>query len=82
MWKNFERIEMPHDGYDSAYVTEIFVDGSDVYASGYLIKNEDNFRACWWQNGALHLLDIEGSGENSAATAILRHDRKHISADM
>lgn len=76
MWKNFERIEMPHDGYDSAYVTEIFVDGSDVYASGYLIKNEDNFRACWWQNGALHLLDIEGSGENSAATAILRHDRK------
>lgn len=76
MWKNFERIEMPHDGYDSAYVTEIVVDGSDVYASGYLIKGEENFRACWWQNGALHLLDIEGSGENSAATAILRHDRK------
>ena len=76
MWKNFERIEMPHDGYDSAYVTEIVVDGSDVYASGYLIKGEENFRACWWQNGVLHLLDIEGPGENSAATAILRHDRK------
>lgn len=76
MWKNFERIEMPHDGYDSAYVTEIFVDDSGVYASGYLIKGKENFRACWWQNGVLHLLDIEGSGENSAATAILRHDRK------
>ena len=46
MWKNFKRIEMPHDGYDSAYVTEIVVDGSDVYASGYLIKDEENFRAC------------------------------------
>lgn len=76
MWKNLERIEMPHDGYDSAYVTEIVVDGSDVYASGYLIKDEENFRACWWQNGALHLLDIEGSGENSAALSILRHDGK------
>lgn len=28
MWKNFQRNEMPHDGYDSAYVTEIFVDDS------------------------------------------------------
>lgn len=76
MWKNFQRNEMPHDGYDSAYVTEIFVDDSGVYASGYLIKGEKNFRACWWQNGVLHLLDIEGPGENSAATAILRHDGK------
>ena len=76
MWKNFERIEMPHDGYDSAYVTEIVVDGSDVYASGYLIKGEENFRACWWQNGALHLLDVEGASDNSAALAILRHDGK------
>ena len=74
MWKNFERIEMPHDGYDSAYVTEIVVDGSDVYASGYLIKGEENFRACWWQNGALHLLDIENNSGNSIAAAILRHD--------
>ena len=76
MWKNFERIEMPHDGYDSAYVTEIVVDGSDVYASGYLIKGEENFRACWWQNGALHLLDIENNSGNSIAAAILRHDGK------
>ena len=76
MWKNFRRDELPHDGYDSARVTEIFVDGSGVYASGYLIKGEENFRACWWQKGALHLLDIEGSIENSAATAILRHDGK------
>lgn len=76
MWKNFERIEMPHDGYDSAYVTEIVVDGSDVYASGYLIKGEENFRACWWLNGALHLLDIESNSGNSIASAILRHDGK------
>lgn len=76
MWKNFERIEMPHDGYDSAYVTEIVVDGSDVYASGYLIKDEENFRACWWLNGALHLLDIENNSGNSIAAAILRHDEK------
>ena len=76
MWKNFHRDELPHDGYDSAHVTEIFVDDSGVYASGYLIKGEDNFRACWWQDGALHLLDIEGSIENSAAHAILRHDGK------
>ena len=76
MWKNFERIEMPHDGYDSAYVTEIVVDGSDVYASGYLIKGEENFQACWWQNGALHLLDIESNSGNSIAAAILRHDGK------
>ena len=76
MWKNFERIEMPHDGYDSAYVTEIVVDGSDVYASGYLIKGEENFRACWWQNGALHLLDIESNSGNSIAAAILRYDGK------
>ena len=76
MWKNFERIEMPHDGYDSAYITEIVVDGSDVYASGYLIKGEENFRACWWQNGALHLLDIESNSGNSIASAILRHDGK------
>ncbi len=76
MWKNFERIEMPHDGYDSAYVTEIVVDGSDVYASGYLIKGEENFRACWWLNGALHLLDIENNSGNSIAAAILRHDGK------
>lgn len=76
MWKNFKRDEMPHDGYDSAYVTEIFVDDSGVYASGYLIKGEKNFRACWWQKGVLHLLDIEGPGENSAASAILRHDGK------
>ena len=76
MWKNFERIEMPHDGYDSAYVTKIVVDGSDVYASGYLIKDEDNFQACWWLNGALHLLDIESNSGNSIASAILRHDGK------
>lgn len=76
MWKNFERIEMPHDGYDSAYVTEIVVDGSDVYASGYLIKGEENFRACWWQNGNLHLLDTEDNSGNSIAAAILRHDGK------
>ena len=76
MWKNFERIEMPHDGYDSAYVTEIVVDGSDVYASGYLIKDEENFQACWWLNGALHLLDIESNSGNSIAAAILRHDGK------
>lgn len=76
MWKNFERIEMPHDGYDSAYITEIVVDGSDVYASGYLIKDEENFRACWWLNGALHLLDIENNSGNSIAAAILRHDGK------
>lgn len=76
MWKNFERIKMPHDGYDSAYVTEIVVDGSDVYASGYLIKDEENFRACWWLNGALHLLDIENNSGNSIAAAILRHDGK------
>lgn len=76
MWKNFERIEMAHDGYDSAYITEIVVDGSDVYASGYLIKGEENFRACWWQNGALHLLDIESNSGNSIAAAILRHDGK------
>ena len=76
MWKNFERIEMPHDGYDSAYVTEIVIDGSDVYASGYLIKGEENFRACWWLNGALHLLDIENDSGNSIAAAILRHDGK------
>ena len=76
MWKNFHRDELPHDGYDSAHVTEIFVDDSGVYASGYLIKGEDNFRACWWQDGALHLLDIEGPIENSAAHAILRHDGK------
>ena len=76
MWKNFSRDEMAHDGYDSAHVTEIFVDDSGVYASGYLIKDEDNFRACWWQDGALHLLDIEGSIENSVASAILRHDGK------
>lgn len=76
MWKNFERIEMPHDGYDSAYVTEIVVDGSDVYASGYLIKDEENFRACWWLNGALHLLDIENNSGTSIAAAILRHDGK------
>lgn len=76
MWKNFRRDELPHDGYDSAQVTGIFVDGSGEYASGYLIKDKENFRACWWQKGALHLLDIEGSIENSAATAILRHDGK------
>ena len=76
MWKNFERIEMPHDGYDSAYVTEIVVDGSDVYASGYLIKDQENFQACWWLNGALHLLDIESNSGNSIAAAILRHDGK------
>ena len=76
MWKNFERIEMPHDGYDSAYVTEIVVDGSDVYASGYLIKDEENFRACWWLNGALHLLGIENNSGNSIAAAILRYDGK------
>lgn len=76
MWKNFERIEMPHDGYDSAYVTEIVVDGSDVYASGYLIKDKENFQACWWLNGALHLLDIESNSGNSIAAAILRHDGK------
>ena len=76
MWKNFERIEMPHDGYDSAYITEIVVDGSDVYASGYLIKGEENFQACWWLNGALHLLDIESNSGNSIASAILRHDGK------
>ena len=76
MWKNFERIEMPHDGYDSAYVTEIVVDGSDVYASGSLIKDEENFRACWWLNGALHLLDIENNSGNSIAAAILRYDGK------
>ena len=76
MWKNFERIEMPHDGYDSAYVTEIVVDGSDVYTSGYLIKGEENFQACWWLNGALHLLDIESNSGNSIAAAILRHDGK------
>ncbi len=76
MWKNFERIEMPHDGYDSAYVTEIVVDGSDVYASGYLIKDKENFQACWWLNGALHLLDIERNSGNSIAAAILRHDGK------
>ena len=76
MWKNFERIEMPHDGYDSAYITEIVVDGSDVYASGYLIKDEENFRACWWLNGALHLLDIENNSGNSIAAAILRYDGK------
>lgn len=76
MWKNFERTEMPHDGYDSAYVTEIVVDGSDVYASGYLIKDEENFRACWWLNGALHLLDIENNSGNSIAAAILRYDGK------
>lgn len=76
MWKNFKRTEMPHDGYDSAYVTEIVVDGSDVYASGYLIKDEENFRACWWLNGALHLLDIENNSGNSIAAAILRHDEK------
>lgn len=76
MWKNFECIEMPHDGYDSAYVTEIVVDGSDVYASGYLIKDEENFRACWWQNGNLHLLDTEDNSGNSIAAAILRHDGK------
>lgn len=76
MWKNFKRTEMPHDGYDSAYVTEIVVDGSDVYASGYLIKDEENFRACWWLNGALHLLDIENNSGNSIAAAILRHDGK------
>ena len=76
MWKNFHRDELPHDGYDSAHVTEIFVDDSGVYASGYLIKGKDNFRACWWQDGALHLLDIEGAIENSAAHAILRHDGK------
>lgn len=28
MWKNFKREELPHDGYDSAHVTEIFVDDS------------------------------------------------------
>ena len=76
IWKNFGRDELPHDGYDSAQVTGIFVDGSGEYASGYLIKDKENFRACWWQKGALHLLDIEGSIENSAATAILRHDGK------
>ena len=76
MWKNFERIEMPHDGYDSAYITEIVVDGSDVYASGYLIKGEENFQACWWQNGNLHLLDTEDNSGNSIAAAILRHDGK------
>lgn len=76
MWKNFKRTEMPHDGYDSAYITEIVVDGSDVYASGYLIKGEENFRACWWLNGALHLLDIENNSGNSIAAAILRHDGK------
>lgn len=76
MWKNFERIEMPHDGYDSAYVTEIVVDGSDVYASGYLIKDKENFQACWWLNSALHLLDIESNSGNSIAAAILRHDGK------
>ena len=76
MWKNFKRTEMPHDGYDSAYVTEIVVDGSDVYASGYLIKDEENFRACWWLNGALHLLDIENNSGTSIAAAILRHDGK------
>lgn len=76
MWKNFERIEMAHDGYDSAYITEIVVDGSDVYASGYLIKGEENFQACWWQNGNLHLLDTEDNSGNSIAAAILRHDGK------
>lgn len=76
MWKNFKRTEMPHDGYDSAHITEIVVDGSDVYASGYLIKGEDEFRACWWLNGALHLLDIESNSGNSIAAAILRYDGK------
>ena len=76
MWKNFERTEMAHDGYDSAHVTEIVVDGSDVYASGYLIKGEENFQACWWQNGNLHLLDTEDNSGNSIAAAILRHDGK------
>ena len=76
IWKNFERTEMPHDGYDSAHITEIVVDGSDVYASGYLIKGEDEFRACWWQNGNLHLLDTEDNSGNSIAAAILRHDGK------
>ena len=76
MWKNFKRTEMAHDGYDSAYITEIVVDGSDVYASGYLIKGEENFQACWWLNGALHLLDIESNSGNSIAAAILRHDGK------
>ena len=76
IWKNFERTEMPHDGYDSAHITEIVVDGSDVYASGYLIKGEDEFRACWWLNGALHLLDIESNSGNSIAAAILRYDGK------
>lgn len=76
MWKNFKRTEMPHDGYDSAHITEIVVDGSDVYASGYLIKGKENFQACWWLNGALHLLDIESNSGNSIASAILRHDGK------
>ena len=76
MWKNFKRTEMPHDGYDSAHITEIVVDGSEVYASGYLIKDKENFQACWWLNGALHLLDIESNSGNSIAAAILRHDGK------
>ena len=76
IWKNFKGTEVPHDGYDSAVVTDIVLDGSDVYASGYLKKGEEEFRACWWQDGALHLLDTEESSGNSSAAAILRYDGK------
>ena len=76
MWKNSKCTEMPHDGYDAAVVTDIVIDGSDVYASGYLKKGEDDFRACWWQDGALHLLDLDGNSGSSSATAILRYDGK------
>ena len=76
IWKNRKGTEMPHDGYDAAVVTDIVVEGSDVYASGYLKKGDDDFRACWWQDGALHLLDTDGDRGNSAAIAILRYDGK------
>ena len=76
IWKNFKGTEMPHDGYDSAVITDIVIDGSDVYASGYLRKGEEELRACWWQDGALHLLDTDGDRGNSAAIAILRYDGK------
>lgn len=76
MWKNGRRIEMDRAGYASSFVSGIVVDGSDVYACGYLIKEDDVFTACWWQNGTLHLLDTDGAKGNSAAGAILRHDGK------
>ena len=76
IWKNLKGTEMPHDGYAAAVVTDIVTDGSDVYASGYLKKGEESFRACWWQDGALHLLDTDVDRGNSAAVAILRYDGK------